>query len=63
MSDDKRNLSALPLEDRIVELEDAIRDMLDFSTRWTRPMSDAERLKFITERGYQALKIEGGPDA
>lgn len=48
--------------DRIVELEDAIRDMLDISTRWTRAMADAERLKLITKIGYGALKIEGDPD-
>lgn len=36
-------------------LADAIRDILDLATGWSRPMSDAKRLEFIEQIGKQAL--------
>lgn len=37
-------------------LRDAICDMLDFTTGWCRPMTDAEKLAAIRAVGEKAIK-------
>lgn len=43
------------LEERVEQLEDGLRDVLDVVEGWCRPMSDEERLPAIKEFASQAL--------
>ena len=43
--------------DRIEELEEAIRNILDVVTGWTRSMTDGEKFRAIKKIGYDALGI------
>lgn len=43
--------------DRVEELEEAIRNILDVVAGWTRPMTDGEKFRAIKKIGYGALGI------
>jgi hypothetical protein len=46
----------LELEEKLEVLDDALRDILDVTEKWTRQMSDVERLQNIEWRAKAALK-------
>ena len=44
-------------DQRVEELEEAIRNVLDVVAGWTRPMTDGEKFRAIKKIGYDALGI------
>jgi hypothetical protein len=49
--------SAASTEERIEELEEAIRNMLDVVVGWTRPMTDGEKFRAIRAIGEKVLDV------
>ncbi len=43
------------LEARVEKLEDALRDILDVATRYTRPMTPSERWDLVEKLAEEAL--------